>query len=767
MSWLSTARPRARPSLSIVLLLLVTAAQLLAANLYECAVGCDDIPVVSTSSAAGDDGPAGVSTAAVALAVTALQAAGVQVTGSFGSQLSLQLSDEQLRSQAVQQHCCYVVESEPQVLPRRAAAKPAQSSRLGTEQGRRAMMVDKLLAAYPGLNGTGVKVGLLSDSYWETPVESGKQPSPCAAVNNATILRDFKPSANSSLRGFGEGRAMAELICFTAPGVQFVFRTGFLGEADMASGILELAAAGCNVIVDDLYYFNEGEYSVGVITQAVEQVAAQGVSYFGAAGNYDGAVWEASSARWTTFGNRTLHNFGNKAAPNAFLEVYMYGRARFYLHWNEPFFRYTNGRVGAWSDIDFFMCPTPELTSSCFNNRTDNNGNETSPIGKDPWELLDVPVTTSGPMYLAIELVDTQQPNKRNAGAAAAGAAAADAQASAGAAAVAEVAGGVEGGASVADAVVLPRVAMRLKLRWNNTGNVEIVEGQADNTAEAPSIIPHVNTPACIATAAAQYDLTPGYGFPNAVMEDYSSKGRTPIFFDAQGNRFPGARLYSKPDVTGPDGLDTSFFPPEEREFSDYDDTGFPNFYGTSAAAPAVAAVAALMLQNNRSLTPAEVYSRLRASAIDIGRPGYDPKSGFGFVAANRIKLEGCPGALNGTRCNTGSLCSLNGTCTEGVCVGQPKTCPGATSCRGPGICSPATGQCINAIKPNGTACPPVRHIARRPCSSVQWQCQAGTCAAVRIPEQQGTRCTDGDRCTVRDRCDGKGSCIGERVCRP
>lgn len=41
-------------------------------------------------------------------------------------------------------------------------------------------------------------------------------------------------------------------------------------------------------------------------------------------------------------------------------------------------------------------------------------------------------------------------------------------------------------------------------------------------------------------------------------MEDYSSKGRTPIFFDAQGNRYPGARLYSKPDVTGPDGLVSS-----------------------------------------------------------------------------------------------------------------------------------------------------------------------------------------------------------------
>jgi hypothetical protein len=30
-----------------------------------------------------------------------------------------------------------------------------------------------------------------------------------------------------------------------------------MGEADMAQGILELAQAGCNIIVDDIYYFNE------------------------------------------------------------------------------------------------------------------------------------------------------------------------------------------------------------------------------------------------------------------------------------------------------------------------------------------------------------------------------------------------------------------------------------------------------------------------------------------------------------------------------
>jgi hypothetical protein len=73
------AWPKTLSLLSIVLLLLVTEPSLLEAKLYECAVGCDSTPIVSTSSAGGDTSPTGVSPAAVTLAVTALQAAGVQV----------------------------------------------------------------------------------------------------------------------------------------------------------------------------------------------------------------------------------------------------------------------------------------------------------------------------------------------------------------------------------------------------------------------------------------------------------------------------------------------------------------------------------------------------------------------------------------------------------------------------------------------------------------------------------------------------------------
>ena len=45
---------------------------------------------------------------------------------------------------------------------------------------------------------------------------------------------------------------------------------------------------------------------------------------------------------------------------------------------------------------------------------------------------------------------------------------------------------------------------------------------------------------------------------------------------------------------------------------------GWARFSGTSAAAPQVAAVCALMLEKNPGLTPQQLKSRLEASAVDV-----------------------------------------------------------------------------------------------------------------------------------------------------
>lgn len=63
---------------------------------------------------------------------------------------------------------------------------------------------------------------------------------------------------------------------------------------------------------------------------------------------------------------------------------------------------------------------------------------------------------------------------------------------------------------------------------------------------------------------------------------------------------------------------------------------------GTSMASPAFAGVAALLMQaNGGNLSPAQVNSRLRQSATDLGKPGNDEYYGQGFVnAAKAVGLN-------------------------------------------------------------------------------------------------------------------------------
>jgi len=56
----------------------------------------------------------------------------------------------------------------------------------------------------------------------------------------------------------------------------------------------------------------------------------------------------------------------------------------------------------------------------------------------------------------------------------------------------------------------------------------------------------------------------------------------------------------------------------------------FCAFFGTSAAAPHSAGIAALLLDQDPTLTPAEVQAALTRGAVDIGPQGFDDASGFG-----------------------------------------------------------------------------------------------------------------------------------------
>jgi len=64
---------------------------------------------------------------------------------------------------------------------------------------------------------------------------------------------------------------------------------------------------------------------------------------------------------------------------------------------------------------------------------------------------------------------------------------------------------------------------------------------------------------------------------------------------------------------------------------------------GTSLAAPMVAGTVALMLQANPNLTPTQVRTILRNTAIDLGTPGFDIYTGYGMVDALTAVFQALP----------------------------------------------------------------------------------------------------------------------------
>jgi Subtilase family len=145
------------------------------------------------------------------------------------------------------------------------------------------------------------------------------------------------------------------------------------------------------------------------------------------------------------------------------------------------------------------------------------------------------------------------------------------------------------------------------------------------------TIYGHANANGAEAVGAAAYFQTPAFGVFPPVLELYSSSGTTPVLFDLAGNRLPTPDPRTdKPEIVAPDGVDTTFF-----GSGDIDGDGFPNFFGTSAAAPHAAAVAALLLQAKPALTPPNIYATMQSNTINIGPPGFDNDSGFGLIQAD------------------------------------------------------------------------------------------------------------------------------------
>ncbi|MEZ5195706.1 MAG: S8 family serine peptidase [Bacteroidales bacterium] len=175
--------------------------------------------------------------------------------------------------------------------------------------------------------------------------------------------------------------------------------------------------------------------------------------------------------------------------------------------------------------------------------------------------------------------------------------------------------------ASGADNLRLKYIVFRGQLTMNEYDNV----GKS-------TIVGHPNAEGAITVGAVLYTNTPEYGQNPPTIASFSSRGGTMI----------NGIQRNKPDITAPNGINTTV------EFGSLNLEGpndpFPNFYGTSAAAPHAAAVAALIIEATdkfygTNLLPGALKAIITNTAIDMDTPGYDVASGHGFIQADAALL--------------------------------------------------------------------------------------------------------------------------------
>jgi len=489
-----------------------------------------------------------------------------------------------------------------------------------TSQGDQVMFSDDAKSTFK-ITGAGNKIGVLSDSYntlggAEAGIKSGDLPgtaNPNGYFHPIQVLEDLLPG-----EGIDEGRAMMEIIHDVAPGAELAFHTAFLGQASFAEGIMELADEGADVIVDDVFYFAEPFFQDGIITQAVDYVASKNVSYFSSAGNSGHDSYEApfrpvaneivlpvefESEEGTVIEPSTyvFHDFDPGPGEDIFQEIsFAPGSNSFTIsfQWDEPFASVCEVCPGSSSDLDVFIA-LEEDTETILYNLSSYFGN----IDSDPFEIVSVGFSNAEPisLYLLIgKYVDGEAGQGPD-----------------------------------------PNI-----IKYISFDGGTIV----DDPTFSSTVVGHSNGEYTQSVGASFFFRNPLYFpeiYPLPAINDYSSLGGTPILFDTEGNRIEPL-VRNNPDFTGPDAGNTTFFIP--GVFIGFEVPGttepdeFPQFTGTSASAPHVAAVAALMNEmNGERLDAMHINDVLMETATDLDDPataefdeGYDFKTGAGFVNAKK-----------------------------------------------------------------------------------------------------------------------------------
>lgn len=504
-----------------------------------------------------------------------------------------------------------------------ASLTPINTAGSIISQGDVALRTDVARPTY-AVDGTGVTVGVLSDSFNSLggaaqDISTGDLPA-----SGVTVVGGESQYCGTFIFCIDEGRAMLQIVHDMAPGADLLFHQALDGKAAYAAAITTLAGLGADVIVDDLMYLNEPMFQDGIVAQAVDSVVAGGSAYYSAAGNAGRESYEAPFSDsgvifciefFLPIGDcdpiyervGRMHDFDPGVGVDLYQSVTVPVGSRLIvaMQWDEPF-----GGPGAKIDHDIVLLDE----TGKFYFEISANDNVTTGEGWEVLQFENYEFLGYGSLFNIVITYDD------------------------------------------VDSRDLPATLLKTVI----FGSGVTLNDFATNSG---TLIGHANAAGAAAVGAAFFNDTPEYGTTPPVLEPYSSAGGVPVLFSANGSSLASPEVRLKPDITAVDGVNTTFF------FADlYGNDGVDDFFGTSAAAPHAAGIAALMLQAKPGAAPAQLNAALKQTAIDMGTAGFDFDSGYGLIQADAAVAEIIttsiiisPVAAFAYAC-TGSGCSFDGS---------------------------------------------------------------------------------------------------------
>ncbi|GID60956.1 hypothetical protein Aco03nite_093600 [Actinoplanes couchii] len=423
------------------------------------------------------------------------------------------------------------------------------------------------------VTGVGVKVCALSDGVDSLAASQASGDLPA----DVDVLPGEEGSGD-------EGTAMLEIIHDLVPNARLGFATAFTSEASFAANIRALRFdAGCDIIVDDVVYYHESPFQDGLPAQSVNAVTADGAYYFSSAGN-EGNTLDGASGNWEgDFVDSGLgvgkfagdaHDFDPGTGTQIFNPLSPNSAGRVTtLWWADPL-------LGSANDYDLYLINAAGDVTGFSQDSQDGDDDpfEILQTGSGTGQRLAVVKYSGADRYLQLSVFRGRFTGFSTPGVTRGHSAAVNAFSVAAAPAKDPLPFALEAGDPPNPAGPFPTVFTRVQLpeRFTSDGPRRVFY-QADGTP-----------------------ITPG---------NYSSTGGS---------------LRVKPEITAADGVSTTV-------------PGFETFYGTSAAAPHAAAIAALALSGNPGLTNAEIRAALTGSALDLTPAGRDARTGAGVIRADLL----------------------------------------------------------------------------------------------------------------------------------